>query len=55
MDTLYVLLLLAGMQAIPDEIYEAARVDGANTWHQFWGITFPILLPISLTAILIRG
>ena len=49
------LLLLAGMQAIPDEIYEAARVDGANTWHQFWGITFPILLPISLTAILIRG
>ncbi|MCL4249495.1 MAG: sugar ABC transporter permease [Anaerolineae bacterium] len=49
------LLLLAGMQAIPDEIYEAARVDGANNWQQFWGITFPILLPISLTAILIRG
>jgi multiple sugar transport system permease protein len=50
-----ILLLLAGMQAIPDEIYEAARVDGANAWNQFWGITFPILLPISLTAILIRG
>lgn len=50
-----ILLLLAGMQAIPDEIYEAARVDGANGWQQFWGITFPILLPISLTAILIRG
>lgn len=49
------LLLLAGMQAIPDEIYEAARVDGANNWQQFWGITFPILIPISLTAILIRG
>lgn len=49
------LLLLAGLQAIPDEIYEAARVDGANTWQSFWRITFPILLPISLTAILIRG
>jgi multiple sugar transport system permease protein len=50
-----ILLLLAGMQAIPDEIYEAARVDGATSWQAFWGITFPILLPISLTAILIRG
>lgn len=49
------LLLLAGMQAIPDEIYEAARVDGANARQLFWRITFPILLPISLTAILIRG
>jgi len=49
------LLLLAGMQAIPDEIYEAARVDGANRVQIFWGVTFPILLPISLTAILIRG
>lgn len=49
------LLLLAGMQAIPDEIYEAARVDGANARQIFWSITFRILLPISLTAILIRG
>jgi multiple sugar transport system permease protein len=49
------LLLLAGMQAIPDEIYEAARVDGANRVQIFWSVTFPILLPISLTAILIRG
>lgn len=48
------LLLLAGMQAIPDEIYEAARVDGANSIQIFFGITFPIMLPISLTAILIR-
>jgi multiple sugar transport system permease protein len=49
------LLLLAGMQAIPEEIYEAARVDGAHGRHLFWQITFPILLPISLTAILIRS
>lgn len=50
-----ILLLLAGMQAIPDEIYEAARVDGANAFQIFFGITFPIMLPISLTAILIRS
>jgi multiple sugar transport system permease protein len=49
------LLLLAGMQAIPDDIYEAARVDGANSRQIFFRITFQILLPISLTAILIRG
>ncbi len=49
------LLLLAGMQAIPEEIYEAARVDGATRMRQLISITFPILLPISLTAILIRS
>ena len=49
------LLLLAGMQAIPDEIKEAARVDGASPIAIFRKITFPMLLPISVTAILIRG
>lgn len=49
------LLLLAGMQAIPDEIYEAAHVDGANNWEIFSKITFPIMLPITITAVLIRG
>jgi len=49
------LLLLAGMQSIPEEIYEAARVDGATVFTILWKITFPILLPISATAILIRG
>ena len=49
------LILLAGMQAIPDDIYEAARVDGANVLQIFWRVTAPILLPISLTVILIRG
>ncbi len=49
------LILLAGMQAIPDDIYEAARVDGANVIQIFMRITLPILLPISMTVILIRG
>lgn len=49
------LILLAALQAIPDEIYEAARVDGAAAWSIFWRITFPIMLPISMTVMLIRG
>lgn len=49
------LLLLAGMQAIPEDIYEAARVDGANKIQIFLRITMPILLPISMTVLLIRG
>ncbi|MBK9122112.1 MAG: sugar ABC transporter permease [Chloroflexi bacterium] len=49
------LLLLAGMQTIPDELYEAAKVDGANSLQILRSITFPILLPISATVILIRG
>jgi multiple sugar transport system permease protein len=49
------LILLAGMQSIPEEIYEAARVDGASSFQILRKITFPILLPISVTVILIRG
>ena len=49
------LLLLAGMQGIPEDIYEAARVDGARSFQILRKITFPILLPISVTVILIRG
>ena len=49
------LLLLAGLQAIPRELYEAARVDGASGLQIFRSIIFPLLVPISVTAILIRG
>jgi len=48
------IMLLAGLQAIPRDIQEAARVDGANPWQNFWGVTFPLMLPVSLTAIMIR-
>ena len=48
------IMLLAGLQAIPKEVQEAARVDGASGWRGFWEVTFPLMLPASLTAILIR-
>jgi len=40
------LLLLAGMQSIPEELYEAADIDGASGWRKFWEITFPLLRPV---------
>jgi multiple sugar transport system permease protein len=48
------IMILAGLQAIPKELTEAARVDGATGWKAFWEITFPLMLPVSITAILIR-
>lgn len=48
------IMLLAGLQAIPKELNEASRVDGATGWKSFWEITFPLMLPVSVTAILIR-
>jgi len=51
------LILLAGMQAIPRDIYESAAIDGANQWTQFWRITMPNLVPTFLfvTVISIVG
>jgi multiple sugar transport system permease protein len=48
------LLLLAGLQVIPGEIYEAAKVDGATTWQRFRGITLPLLMPALLVALIFR-
>ena len=41
----YMLIFLAGLQTIPAQLYEAARVDGANAWHRFWAVTVPGLRP----------
>jgi multiple sugar transport system permease protein len=38
-------IMLAGLQSIPRSFYEAAKVDGANSWQMFWQITFPLILP----------
>ena len=48
------ILLLAGLQALSREVLEAARVDGANAWQTFWQVTFPLMLPVSVTAIILR-
>ncbi len=49
-----VLMLLAGLQMIPRELYEAAKVDGASAWQQFRKITFPLLRPILLVTLVFR-
>jgi ABC-type sugar transport system permease subunit len=48
------LLILAGLQLIPEEVYEAARVDGATTIQQFFRITLPLIRPALMVAILFR-
>lgn len=48
------LIISAGLLSVPSEISEAAKVDGANSWQEFWRITFPIMKHISLLAILLR-
>jgi ABC-type sugar transport system permease subunit len=48
------LLILAGLQVIPNELYEAAGVDGSNRWQQFWTITLPMLRSSLLIALMFR-
>ncbi|OJY37700.1 sugar ABC transporter permease [Pseudonocardia sp. 73-21] len=48
------LLVLAGLQVIPAEVYEAAKIDGANAWRQFWSMTLPLVKPALLVAVLFR-
>ncbi|WP_419999384.1 carbohydrate ABC transporter permease [Streptomyces boninensis] len=46
-------LLHAGLQNIPDELYEAAALDGAGAWQRFWRVTFPLLRPVSAITLLL--
>jgi multiple sugar transport system permease protein len=56
MWTPYVMLIcLAGLRSIPDYIYEAAEVDRASKWRQFWTITLPMAAPFIMLAVLFRG
>lgn len=48
------LLMLAGLASLPDEPYEAAAIDGASTWRQFWDLTLPFLKPVIAIAVLLR-
>jgi len=52
--TAYVMLLiLAGLQTIPEEVYEAAAIDGSNRWQAFWRITWPLIRPTTLVTIVL--
>ncbi len=48
------LILLAGLQMIPRSLYEAAQVDGATRWQQFWQVTLPLLVPSIVVALIFR-
>ncbi len=48
------ILILAGLQALSKEVQEAAKVDGATGWQGFWEITFPLMLPVSVTTVVLR-
>ena len=47
------LVILAALQSVPQDLYEAARVDGAGPWRTFWKVTFPILRPVFLVLALL--
>jgi ABC-type sugar transport system permease subunit len=47
-------VFLAGLQGVPTELYDAARVDGANAWQRFWGLTVPLIMPLTVTMGLFR-
>lgn len=49
----YMLILLAGLQSIPKDMYEAADMDGANRWQSFRGITLPLLMPTLLVVLVL--
>ncbi|KQU72533.1 ABC transporter permease [Ensifer sp. Root31] len=49
-----ILMLLAGLQTLPDDVYEAAALENATPWQRFRDITFPMLLPISVAVVFIR-
>lgn len=50
-----VVIFLAGLQGIPQHLYDAAAVDGASRWQQFWGITLPLLTPTTFFASVVYG
>ena len=47
------IIYLAGLQTVSEEIYEAAALDGANAWRQFWGLTFPLIFPFFTINVLL--
>jgi multiple sugar transport system permease protein len=52
--SLVIIIMLAGIQSLPSDVFEAAALENANPWQQFWGITFPMLLPVSAAVVFLR-
>ena len=50
----FVIIFLAQLQSIPGELYEAAKIDGANQPQEFWHITWPLLQPVAIIGLLLR-
>jgi multiple sugar transport system permease protein len=48
------LIMLAGLQGVPTELYDAAKVDGATAWATFWNITFPMISPVIFYNIILN-
>jgi multiple sugar transport system permease protein len=48
------LLLLAGLESLPQDVYEAARIDGASAWQELWHITLPMMIPTILVTLMFR-
>ncbi len=49
-----ILMMLAGLQSLPNDVYESAALENASNWRQFWDLTFPMLLPVSAAVVFIR-
>lgn len=47
--------LLAALQAVPPDLHEAARVDGANAWRRFWAVTFPAIRPVIIVTVMLSS
>lgn len=47
--------ILAALQTIPSDLYEAARVDGANAWQRFWAVTWPAIMPVVMVTALVSS
>jgi len=48
----FAITLLAGLQTITPDVYEAASIDGANAWQRFWKVTWPLLMPVTTVVML---
>ena len=47
------IIYISGLQTVPEDVYEASKLDGANKWTEFWKITFPLIMPfVSINLVL---